>query len=141
MSNRGHCEPCIVASAPLNLATGATVLVVDGVVQAVAKLSEAVDEIAEEPTKPWRTALESAVARDTALRSALARPNIRETIQGSLKQQFTSADEGRVARALNSSQESGEQQAFPKQVVRDIETVHAEARRLVDDLYEILGGR
>src|ERR1051326_563852 len=117
MSSHGECKPCIVASAPLNVA--------EGVMQSVEYLNKALMDYAEVPTKPWRTALDKAIAQHRAL-SVRGRANIPTT----LRQQFISAAEARVTG--DSSQVVSEQQEFLKRL-NDIQALQAEARKLVDD--------
>lgn len=141
MSSQGDCKPCIVASAPLNVAAGVAGLVVDGVVRSVEYLDKVLADYNEEPRKSWRTYIESEIARNRVLTSTFVRTNVSRTLTGiSSEQQSTSATEARIAHSLDSSQSLPDQQEFRKRL-GDVQASLAEARRLVDELNNILGNQ
>jgi hypothetical protein len=156
MSTTGDCNACIIVSAPLNVATGAAVLVVDGVVQAAAMLGEAVDEFAEKEQKKRESAATEKLAADMSISRTLKYNSVQnasniahteysppvvyntpeEAMRFALRQSFTSAGEARVAQAHDPTQKPMDQKTM-EQRTEQIRASLFDASKLIGSLEEI----
>ncbi len=130
MSTTGDCKACIVASAPLNLATGAAVIVVDGVVQSLEYLGEVIYEFGEKPVRDYEVASKVALDKAYAINRTLKRDfvhgasnisnaqfhNPQEAMHITMMQNITIAAEDRVARALDPTQKAIDQKTLLQRV-------------------------
>jgi hypothetical protein len=123
MSTTGDCDVCIIASAPVNIATGVAVLVVDGVVQATEYLGEVLDEFAEKPNIDWRLAADAKFNEDMAKSSPLTRS-------------ITIAAEARVAQAHDPTQKPMDQKTL-LQRTEQIRASLSDVSKLIASLEEI----
>ncbi len=126
MSTKGDCEVCIIASAPLNIATEVAVLVGDGVVRTVKVLDKAFYEFGEKSNKDWLA----------AYKAVLDKANTKSrNLTYHLIQNITSAAEARVAGALDPTQKAMDQKTL-LQRVEQVRASLSDASLLVASLEE-----